>query len=316
MSERDIQRLLALVEAHLGKAWIEAVEWLRGLPANAVDQIEERLRRHDYAGLVRDIDAMAKQFSAEMQHGYITAGREASAWLDGEVGDKLIRFDVTNARAVSFARNNEYRLIEQLQQDQRDMIRGVISDGTAAGINPREMARSIRDGIGLTSSQEQIVRNYRDALNNGDWSDALGRELRDGRSDRTLRKLRDSGGSLSSSQVDAMVEKYRANFVAYRAETIARTEGARNVHQGANDAMRQAIERGDVKADQLIQEWVPGPRTKNARRQHQQMRGQQRPFGQAFVAPDGTRLQYPGDPSAPPEQTANCRCSVATRLGA
>lgn len=316
MSERDLRRLLELVEKHLGSSWVDAVKWLRELPANQVAEIEARLIRGDYGGIVQGLEASAKKFAAEMQNGYVTAGRAGADWLDNKVPDKLVMFDQTNWRAVDRAKRNEYQLIQQVTQDQRDMVRGVVSEGQTAGTNPRELAKTIRDGIGLTANQEQHVRNYRQALEQGDWGNALGRELRDGRSDRTLRKLRDNGGALSGDQVDSLVNRYRANYVALRAETIARSEGTRNVHEGLDESMRQAVERGDVKAEQLVEQWIAGPATRYSREQHQSMDGQQQPFGQPFVAPDGTRIRYPGDPMAGAAHTANCRCTKATTLAA
>ena len=81
-----------------------------------------------------------------------------------------------------------------ITEEQRASIRQVIVDGAETGANPRAMARDSRDSIGLTPNQEAAVRSYRFAIDNADWSDALGRELSDGRSDRTLAARQRDGG--------------------------------------------------------------------------------------------------------------------------
>jgi hypothetical protein len=300
-------RLLTLVEKHLGREWVGATEWLRNLPANSVDEIERRLVAGDYAGLVKEVEQAALRFAAESQAMYQRSGQQASRWLDTQVSDKLIRFDTGNPRVVQRARENQLDRVREMTQDTRSTIRAVLADTTR---NPRELAREIRESIGLTQTQSQHVANYRRALETGDYADALGRELRDARADRTLR----AGKQLSPDQIDRMVDRYRQNYVAYRAETIARTEAARNVHEGIADSFQQAVDRGDIEADSLVKEWIPGPRTRHARDDHRSAALlEQRPgVREPFVMADGTRMMFPGQ--GPVEHVANCRCTVAHAL--
>lgn len=312
MSERDIKSLLAAVERALGREWVEIAEWLR--EQNDLDAIEERLLAGDFRGLVAQIEDAARRFATATQAQFARAGQAAADWLDAQpsLADRIIRFDATHERAVAAARRNELELVRGLSLETRETVRAVLVDGQINGKNPRSMARDIRDSIGLTPTQTQHVLNYRRALESGDFANALGRELRDARSDRMLRRLADEGGQLTEQQIDRMVERYRAAYVSFRAEVIARTESARNVHAGLQEAYTQAVERGDIEADQLVREWVAAPPTPNAREQHQAMDGQQRKLNEPFVAPDGTPLMYPGD--GPPKHSANCRCTVAATL--
>lgn len=310
MSERDVKRLLALVEKHLGREWREVSDWLRD--QNSIDAIESRLLAGDYAGVVREIESAARRFATETHSQYLRSGHAGTKWLDDKIPDRLIRFDVTNERAVYAARRNELQLVSGLTTEARETTMRVMVDGQRAGLNPRSVAREIRDSITLTPNQAQHVSNYRRALTEGRFGDATRRELRDARSDRTLARLSRDGGQLTEKQIDTMVERYRKNYVAYRAEVIARTESARNVHAGLAESFTQAIERGDIEAEAIVREWIAGPRTQHARDQHQAMNGQQRKWNEAFEAPDGTRLMHPGD--GPPEHAAQCRCTVATTL--
>lgn len=310
MSERDMARLIALLERTLGADWRDVVEWLR--TQNSVGAIEARIIAGDYLGAVAEIQSAALRFAADTQQAYVTAGQKAAKWLDAKVDDALVQFDAVNDRAVRRARANQYELIRGFTDEQRTITRNVVVAGHQRGANPREIARDLRDSIGLTETQEQHVRNYRRALESGDYSRAMGYKLRDGRADRTMRTLNESGESLSPARIDALTERYRANYVNHRAETIARTEGLRAAHEGSADLMAQAIERGDVTADELETTWHSRARGKRARPDHQAMDEVSTPYGTPFTLPDGTRMAHPGDPAGGAEHNANCGCAAST----
>ncbi len=309
MSKREMEELVAALERALGMQWTDIVEWLRD--QNPVDAIEKRLTERGASGVILRVPDAAARFADALHDSYVQAGQSAMTWLDDRVPDALIRFDQTNYRAVSKAQTQRYDLIRGFNDEQRDVVRRVVSEGMRDGVNPRVQAKALRESIGLTDHQSRIVARYRRELQAGDWSAAMGRELHDGRSDQLLRRLRSEGGSLSQEQVDAMTERYRKNWVAYRAETIARTEALRAAHSGTAEAMQQAVERGDIERDELVQEWhaAKGPRTRDS---HRVMDGQTRRMGEAFRSGNGYALRYPCDPNAPTSETANCRCAVST----
>lgn len=312
MSERDMARLLALIERHLGGGYLELADWLRD--QNSLNDIEARIVAGDYLGAVGKIEDAAAKLAANIHQSYVTAGRTEAEWLDArpQLADKLIRFDEANTVAMQRARENEYKLVQGYTEEQREKTRAVLTEGLNRGANPREMARSLRDGLGLTADQSQHVENYRRSLERGDWSRALGYELSDGRTDRTVTRLQRDGGGMSPKQIDAAVDRYRTNYVNHRAEVIARTEGLRAANEGSAELIRQAVERGDVEADQLVTMWHAGPRTPHARDSHQAMDGKTVKHGEQFVLPDGTRMPHPG--VGPVEHVANCRCTVSTTL--
>lgn len=311
--------LIALLERQLGLSWSDIVEWLR--EQNALDAIEARLIERGIGagtvtsttGILVQIETAAARYADDLHAAYVQSGQRVAQWLDDKLDDTLVRFDQTNVRAVARAQANRYELVQGLTEESREVVSRVVSDGLAAGTNPRVMAREIRDSIGLTPSQESAVRRYRKELESGDFSSAMGRELRDGRSDRRLRRLMRDGGELEPEQIDMMVERYRTNFVAYRAEVVARTEALRAAHEGVEEMYRQAIERGDLQIGQLVRTWNAGG-GRRTRDSHAAMDGQERPFGQAFESGNGYALRYPGDPSAPRAETINCRCAVSTIL--
>lgn len=89
-----------------------------------------------------------------------------------------------------------------------------------------------------------------------------------------------------------------------RAMRIARTE----LHQAAtwgqlSEALRFQRERGQA----FVKVWR-ATRDARTRHAHRLADGQARPINEAFTV-GGAQLMRPGDPTAPPSQTVNCRCT-------
>ena len=307
--------LMDLVERHLGSQWLGVVDWLRD--QNQVDAIEAALQRHDYAAVLQAVDDAALKFAAETHAAYVHSAQTAAQWLDEQpvTADALVRFDQTDPAVIQAARQNQLEWVRDMTVETRQTVRQVIYDGTVRSANPREIARDIRDSIGLAPQQEVAVRSYRRALEQQDYANALDRQLSSGHSDRTIAAAQDARRALSADQIDTAVERYRQNQVNYRAETIARTETLRNVHAGVTAAYDQAIARGDLDADQLEKEWIHAGGGRFSRPEHVALDGTMVGWGEAFDV-GGARMQHPGDPAGGAENTANCRCTFATTVKA
>lgn len=115
------------------------------------------------------------------------------------------------------------------------------------------------------------------------------------RADPRVVALREVANS-ATSRIDAMQNVWRT-----RGELIARTETNSAMNFGALQALRD--EGADSKT------WlatVPSPRTRPT---HAAADGQTVPIDQPFSV-GGNAMQMPGDPSAPPSEVCNCRCTV------
>lgn len=306
-----MRSLLRLIAQRIGLSYDDVVSWLR--ETNSISEIEQRIISGGYARALVGMDQAAARLATDIQAQYVHAAQRATDWLDGKVPDKLIRFDTASPQIVARARANQLELVQgfDLEQNQitRQIARRAIAESATHGYNPRRIAQDFRDSLGLTASQEQWVANYRRALEQGDYLRATGYELGSGQADRTLRRLDRDDGQLTPAQVDDFTERMRQNAITYRATTIARTEALRNAHDGIDDAMRQAVARGDIQADQLDVEWHAGPATQNARDSHQAMDGVKVSFGEDFVLADGTRMSGPGDKRGGAKNNASCRCT-------
>lgn len=241
---------------------------------------------------------------------YIVAGK-AGAGVISKALKVAVRFDQVNERAVTAIRQNKFELIREFTEEQRLTAQQALIEGTTRGLNPRQQARHFRDSVGLTTRQQQHVSNYHTSLL-ARHSSALQRKLRDKRFDSTVQRAIDTDEPLTNAQIKRMVGRYREKYIKYRSEVIARTEALRGVHQGTEEAYRQAIESGSLDPTKLKRKWV-AKLDGRERDSHHHLNGTIRNFGQVFEGKYGD-LRFPGDPKAPGVETIQCRCSLATRI--
>lgn len=309
----DAARMRAQLRASeetIRRKFEEVVTWLRA--QNSLEDIERALSIGASSGaIVGDVDTAARALAAQINEVFAKAAADVMRSVSSVTGE-LMHFDVTNHLAIDAMQRNTLEVVQGLVEEQRATVRAVQVLGLKNGTNPRVMAAEIRDSIGLTEYDVQIVENYRAALRTLDPR-ALDYELRDGRYDRPVARAIENRQALSNEQIDRYVDTYRRNRIAFRAEVIARTEGLRALHEGAESGLQQAIDAGKVDAALIERVWYAAhdPRTRSS---HRAMQGQKRAFGAPFKSGDGFDLRYPGDPNAPIEETANCRCVVATRI--
>jgi hypothetical protein len=210
-----------------------------------------------------------------------------------------VEFGVLNPLVSEAAQKLDTRVIQGIRDEIRESVRQAATEGLKEGVHPREVARRVRDAIGLAPNQERAVANFRRMLEQGD-AEAFTRTLRDRRFDRTLRKAFDGDG-LSAAQIDKMAETYRKRFIAHNAETHARTIALDAQKHAQGLAWEDAIRRGVVNAEDLVDTWVavggPGGDGRN-RPEHLAMHGEQVPFGSPFS--NGQMI--------PGETDYNCRC--------
>jgi len=276
-------------------------------------------------------DALESQFSnvgAAWQEGFQEAGRQRADDLSGQVqgplGTVRVSLDPGNEQMAARMREGRAKLVREITDQQRQVVENVVQDGLNRGINPRETARNVRQSIGLTAKQEQAVRNYREMLQGahrrdfdafdrnrqaGTLDDYLGYDLRDRRFDGSLRSAIQNDTPLSDSQVDRMTERYRQRMLRHRSEVIARTESLRAMSEGKDAALRQAVDEGQIREDQIRRKWRTA-RDSRVRENHRAIPGMN-PDGvglnEAFDAPLGP-LRFPRDPQGSPAQTIQCRC--------
>lgn len=311
-----LNRLVDQQERRIATIFRTAISDLRdeidiGELADLLEQgrVSEALDRLRYA---------ADQLGAASNVAFVTSGQSTADFLQN-AGVARIVFDQVNLNAVAAMQQTRLELIREFTAEQLKATHLALVSGVEAGTNPRAAARNFRDSIGLTTRQWGHVASYRAVLERVGVDDAaaqnaLSRALRDGRGDRTVLAAARAGRPIPAAKIDQMVTRYTERYVKYRSEVIGRTEAMRAVNQGNEEAYRQAIADGTLRADQLRREW----RTRldgRERRTHRLLNGEVRGWGETWVTENG-ELRYPGDPNAPGAETIQCRCALLTRIRA
>lgn len=327
MPKININRLIDAWDPILQKAFLDSI---RNITDQAqIEQIAKAIQDGSIEAAMRAIGinpvlfrpmdkALINAFEAG---GNIVTSGFPDVGAPGEL-KTIFQFDVRNPAAEAWLKDYSSSLINEILDDQRTMVQAFLAKGMAAGNNPREMALDLvgrigpngkRAGglIGLTSSQAEWVQNYEDALRN-DPAAALGYNLRDARFDRAVQRAID-GEPLTEDQIDSMVTAYTNRALRYRAETIARTESMASLHEAQKQAVEQAIESGAVDPENIEFVWRI-TKDKRTRSSHREMEGQTVKYGEKFISGLGNELAYPGDPDAPAEDTAQCRCWIEPRI--
>jgi hypothetical protein len=308
----DGLRLLGLLNAaepRVQRRFLELIDAQREI-AN-LERIADLLERGDFTAALSQLDEASGALSTTLEGVFAAAGLSAAELLRADT-DTLIEFNQLNQRAVFSLQETRARLIRELSFQQQQATLAALVNAQVRGATLFEQARAIRDSIGLTAVQQQAVDSYRRALEAGN-ADALARALRDRRFDGTVARAVSGDITLSTAQIDRMVERYRQRSLAHRAETIARTESLAAIHAGDEEMWQQAIDDGIVTEESFVNQWVTVGDAR-VRDSHSSMNGQRREFKDPFISGNGARLRFPGDPRAPASEVVHCRCVLARTL--
>lgn len=221
-----------------------------------------------------------------------------------------VTFDPSDADGVAAMQRLRDEFMKYFNDDLRAVVSEVVTDGLNRGLSIPDMARAIRDHIGLNKPQARNLKSYEQQLR--DLSpDALRAATRDRRYDAMVRKAIESGRPLTEEQIRKLVDARRKKMIQLRANTIAYNESSKAMNFGRYEALRQYIERTGADPDEVISEWR-SLRDGRVRDTHVAMDGQTARFNADFVSPSGARLKFPHDPNGPAHEVINCRCYLIT----
>jgi hypothetical protein len=230
-SAQAITRVAAKLEPALRKRFLAAVASLKG----RVD-LEALAAAMQHREAIEAITALHPEtwertltpVARILPQAFNQAGKVAATILSGQLQTEM-SFNLTNPRAVQWARTNTARLIVEVGESVKESVRGVIGSAFTEGMHPYESARLIRDIVGLTDRQAQAVVNYRFDL------------LEAGRTPEDVARLAD---------------RYGRQLLNYRSKTISRTETLTSSAQGQSELWNQAIDRGLLDPDKTWRRWI------------------------------------------------------------
>ncbi len=218
------------------------------------------------------------------------------------------RLNPNDPNMLAFLDNYRRSLITYFNDAQTKASNLALEISSLNRFSVREKARALVKSIGLTEKQLEMIASYRRSLEKGSVN-ALQRALRDKRSDKSIINAINLGSNLSEKQIDSLVERYRKRFIKYRADTIAQTEVLTMLNFSKNELYRQAIDSGKLAPGDVRRIWQTRD-DKRVRNSHAPMNGQTRGFNEPFESGSGNSLMFPGDPAAPLNERAGCRCQL------
>jgi uncharacterized protein with gpF-like domain len=293
-------------EQGVGERLAEVFRRLRDAPASELLQPGADLLAQIERGMRRATAPIANA----MAQGAKTAPVGADVMND-EPMSLVFTFDARNPRVDRYIREYREQRVRELTEEQGDAVRDTVFQAALTGASPDEIARQVRQSIGLTTSQAAQVRNYRAQLEGLDPR-AMQRSLRDKRFDRTVSRAISTGTPLSPEQVDKMVDAYHRRYLAYRAMTIARTEGVGAANNGHVMAMKEWLAQNPNYT--VVKTWI-ATKDERTRPDHKALHGQEAVgIDTPFRCENGDLIRWPGDQEAPGRQTINCRCTLSTRI--
>ena len=236
-------------------------------------------------------------------------------------------FNIRNEKVENDLRDFSSNFITNITDEAKEVVRFQLAEGMARGDNPRETALNIvgrvnpttkkREGgvIGLSSNQIRWVANARKYLENLDEKYfTLG--LRDKRFDSIVRKAIESGKKLTKDEVSKLITAYEKKALKYRGDAIARTETMQAINRGEYASIRQGIEEGYIKENQ-VRKWWDDTGDGRTRLTHVALGNKYSKknmigFNEPFVSVSGSQLLYPGDKSlgASLREIVHCRCKA------
>jgi hypothetical protein len=329
MQKVNLSQIATTNERAVLRAFRKAVQSVKDQAVIA--EIAALINRGDIEGVVNLLQLDPTTFRP-LENAVIAAYEEGGATgaaqigrIPAEAGTLVARFNVRSPRAEEWLRNWSSTRIVEIADETREVVRSVLTANLAEGVGPRTSALDLvgridpvtkqRTGgfIGLTSNQAEWVRNARRELETLD-PNYLTRQRRDRRLDGAFKKAMDSGKPLKAKQIDAAVSRYQASVLNYRAETIARTESINALRAGQDEAIRQAVETGELEREFATKVWDASGDART-RPTHAAADGQEMPIDQPFTV-GGYQLMRPGDSSlgAPAGETIQCRCVVRYKM--
>ena len=281
LTATNINQVARRLEPTLKRRFLLAVKRMKGRVD--LEVLVESLRVRD---AVRGMSAVHPETWSQtleptasvVPQAFRQAGQVAASLLTSQAGI-TITFDLTNPRAVQWARTQSSRLITDVSVSTKDAVSEIIGRSFTEGIPPRESARLIRNVVGLHDRQAMAVINYRFEL------------LEAGR---------------SADDVARLAARYSQQLLNQRALMIARTETIASSTNGQQELWRQAVDRQLLDPALTRREWIVTPDERKPRR-----------LCDLCALMDGktTTLEEPfeGGVMLPPLHVA-CRCAIGLRF--
>ena len=186
------------------------------------------------------------------------------------------RLDLVNRHAVEWAQTRSTDLVTEVERDTRDAIRtAVVESVSGTGKTVRDVARELRDVVGLHSRQQRAVSAFREKMTN---------QLTDKHPRWSADRL--------AEEVNRKTSRYGDALLRYRSEVIARTEVVRAESEGQLTLWKEAKAQGLLDPDRTVRVWIttPDDRLDEA---CEEMDGEEVALDEPWIVGDGRSIMVP-----------------------
>lgn len=191
-----------------------------------------------------------------------------------------------NPLTTNFARDQADFFSNYVSSKQRESLRVIAYRGYLAGQSWQEIARSLKDFIGLNDVQQRALIRYKEVL---------------------------EGQDLTEAEMRRMLNSRRDQMIESRAKTMARGQVGALIEDAAETSYRQGLEAEGLDPNLATKTWHSmGDNKVRFTHTHASLDGQTVSINQPFISISGAQMQHPHDTSlgAPLTETINCRCRV------
>lgn len=246
-------------------------------------------------------EALGESLATELHRTVVAAGTVAAKMRVRRRAVRhakvALKFDKTNPLALAWAKAHAGERVTGVSQATREAINRVVTRGFEEGRTPDQIARDLRNVIGLSEREADAVFNLRSALEDADAQDVYAGG----------RRISVPEGGLSDSDIEAETSRYSEDLVDYRADMIAHDETMDASNEGQRQLWEQGIESGYF-TDQDRRVWITSP--VGACPVCEEMDGQLAEIDGTWELPDNG-----GEVENPSDAHNWCRCGQGLVLG-
>ena len=273
----------------LKKQFLQALNDLRD--SAPYDQVLALVRNDDLDGILRlfsgdNFTARLSTMAASVSSAMGESARHTGDRLAGQLKTNFA-FNITNPQAARFVANYTADLVTGIDRATREGLKAIFDDAVTNGLSHQDRARAIRGLVG-----------------------ALPRDVVAG--DKVYRSMLDAKVPLR--EANKKYERFMAQKIKIRAETISRTESIRAASAGQQSAWEQAASKGLI-PNNTKRIWIITPDDLLCPI-CEELDGKTTGLGDSFsstvkLSPGGTEQTF--TPQYPPAHP-RCRCSVGLDL--
>lgn len=301
------------VKAALGLSGSSSKSAAKTVEQAAEEKVQKQLEKV-YKEAQKDLKNQLKEFTAAFQA------------KDAEMQAQLSAGEITQAQYDNWKKGQVFQ--SDLWKKKIDQVTGVLADANGQAL---QIINKQKMGVFAESANYQAYQLTQDTGLNLSFAiydqDAVGRLVRDrpellprkelnGKKDRAWNKTKIANtvaqSIIQGESIPELAERIARDTASENGSAMMRY--ARTAMVSAQNAGRiETLERAKAMGIKCRKKWLAtlDSRTRDA---HQELDGQTVEVDQPFVTHnrDGSlaELQFPGDPSADPEQVYNCRCTL------